>query len=98
MQIFEFLKKENENIQKVDAKLEKFHTIFNGIFSLSRAGRKQFEIAGNTLQNISEIMENIENDPLISYHGQSEKIAKSVSKKFKEKWKGENVEKFPKCL
>ena len=57
MGFLEFLKKENQNIQKIDKKLEKFHAIFNGIFVISRAGRKHFEIVNFQLKKFTtEIM------------------------------------------
>lgn len=65
MKFLDFLKKENQNIQKVDRKLEKFHDIFNGILVISRAGRKNFEIVNSHLKNFTSQIATFEDDLIL---------------------------------
>lgn len=66
MNIFAFIKKEKADIDAVDAKLQKFETIFQGTVQLSRAAKKLFEIFKNRLAHVQATLHEISSDAFFS--------------------------------
>jgi hypothetical protein len=65
MNIFAFIKKEKADIYAVDAKLQKFETIFQGTVEMSQAAKKLFEIFRNRLTQVQGRLQEIGEDTFV---------------------------------